>query len=77
MIWRWRRSLNSGHVRIALHTVVGTEVFVLTIAFAVGRVVFAHEAHQIIQGEAVVAGDEVDAAFRSLAGGQVQIGATA
>ena len=56
-------------VGFAFDAVVRAEVLVgaVPIVLAVGLVVFPRVADQIVQREAVVAGDEVDAALRALA----------
>src|ERR1700722_9583117 len=62
-----------------LDTVVRTEIVVraIPVLLAVGEVVFVGEAHEVVQREAVVTGDEVDTALRALAGLRIDILAAA
>ena len=64
-------------VGVAFDAVVPAVVVVVAVAvvFAVGLVVLAVVAHQVVEREAVVGGDEVDAVDRQLAVRLVEVGA--
>ena len=68
---------DGGIVGGSLDAVVGAQVVVaaVAVALAVGLVVRGRVADQVVQGEAVVAGDEVDAVRRAPAVALVQVGA--
>ena len=71
---------HAGHLgadRRALHAPVAAQVVVgpVPVVLAVGLVVLVLEAHQVVQRESVVAGDEVDARERPPIAGREEIAA--
>src|ERR1700743_899043 len=70
--------LDIGIAGRTLNAAVPTVVVVRTIAvvFTVGEIVLIVVRHQIVQGEAVVTGDEVNAVIRFAGAGFIQVRAT-
>src|SRR6185312_306288 len=66
-------------LRVSFDAVVVAEILLgpVAIAFAVGVIVLATEAHQIVESEAIVTGHEIDTALGALARFRIDVGAAA
>src|SRR6185437_5445341 len=49
----------------------------VAVVLAIGPIVLVPEAHEVIEREAIVAGEEIDAALGALAGLRIDVGAAA